>query len=247
MIGIPHPLTYVYLALYLIALVVLFAIPCAIQQWKRYVVYVSCVSLLFVVSWFFADIKDTCLPDTLRFSHVAGVAVGFVVRHLFDPQRILSRLCGLAVMLLIFVGGPAGYQYGKIVLFKRSLPSPIEVADAVHIDRGYKKECGMAVFMISPQTKLLIQTSTPADLLELWRVSDPEYSEWGRTPYQLTGSGVEAKDRWLNGIFCAHADDGQRQEIVDAVNGNDAFYARAENSGIVVIPKRNWLVYSYAD
>lgn len=245
MIGIPHPLTYVYLALYFIALAVLFTIPCVIKQWKRYVIYVSCVSLLLVASWFFADIRDPFLPDTLRFAHATGVAVGFV-RHL-DPQRIVSRLGGMAAMVLIFVGGPVGYQYGKILLFRLTLPRGIEVVDAVHVDQGFKKSCGMAVFQIGHQTQQLIQTSAPADLLNLWRASDTEYFEWGKTPYLLAGSGVEPKDRWLNGIFCAHIDEGQRQEVVDAISSNNAFYARAERSGIVVIPKRKWVAYSYAD
>lgn len=245
MIGIPHPLTYAYLALYFIALAVLFAIPCVIKQWKRYVIYVSCVSLLFVAIWFFADSKDRFLQETLRFAHATGVAVGFV-RHL-DPQRIISRLGGWAAMLLVFVGGPAGYQYGKVLLFKFSLPSRIEVTDVVHVDQGFRKSCGMAVFQMSPRTQQLVQSSAPAELLNLWRAGDQEYFEWGKTPYQLAGSGVEPKDRWLNGIFCAHINEGRRQEVVDAVSSNSAFYARAESSGIVVMPERNWVVYSYAE
>ena len=245
MIGIPHPLTYVYLALYFMALAVLFAIPCVVKQWKRYVIYVSCVSLSFSANWFFADIGDPFLPDTLRIAHVTGVAVGFV-RHL-DPQKIVSRLGGLAAMLLVFLGAPVGYQYVKVLLFKLTLPSSIAVIDTVHVDQGFKKSCGMVLFQIGPQTQQTIQANSPADLLNLWRTSDPEYYDWGVTPYQLAGNGAESKDRWLNGIFCAHIDERLRQEVVDAVSSNKAFYARAQDSGVVVIPERNWVAYSYAN
>ncbi len=244
MIGIPHPLIYGYLALYYLVLAVLLVVPCLIKQWKRYVIYVSCVSLLFVAHWFLAGIEDSLLLDPLRFAHAMGVALGFV-RHL-DPQRIVSRLGGLGAMLFVFIGVPTGYQYGKVLLFKLTLPSSIAVADTIHVDQGFKKSCGMVLFQIGSQTQQTIQTNSPADLLSLWRMSDPKYYEWGVTPYQLAGNGAESKDRWLDGVFCAHIDEGLRQEVADAVSSNKAFYARAQNSGVVVIPERNWVAYSYA-
>lgn len=129
------------------------------------------------------------------------------------------------------------------------IPKNIEIKNSQYTSKGLGVSCEIATFSIPqyPSNKINEFNSH----LEIRKVRNLVYSEWKKSPYKLTGNGLEITDRWLNGIVCSKIDEVYKQEIIKGLESSGSFYTKASYDnlyvGLILIPKMNLLVFSFSN
>lgn len=192
--------------------------------------------------------------QTLRYSHFLGVCLSFLFRLKSQNKYSLrvqpQPLAVVLIFALAFLVMPLTFEYIKGKWYSSFIPENINIKHAQYVSRGLDEKCEIATFSISQYSfdKLdEFNNNLETRKSRYYNSNNLIYSEWQKTPYKLTGSGLEKPDRWLNGIVCSKIDETYKQEIIKSLENPDSFYAKTSYAGLIVIPKMHLLVFSFSN
>lgn len=265
MIGIYNPFPMIFACLLLL---ILFLLPIIIRPWRWFVIYSFFASILFLVLWHMPEYDDKAIRtirfgylfgvffsiQTLRYSHFLGMCLSFLFRLKSQNKhslRVQPRpIIVVLIFALVFLGAPLTFEYVKGKWYSSFIPENIEIKHAQYVSRGLGAKCEIATFSISQYSfdKLdEFNNNSETRKSRHYNSNNFIYNEWQKTPYKLTGNGLEKTDRWLNGIVCSKIDEAYKQEIIKGLESPDSFYAKTSYTSLIVIPRMNLLVFSFSN
>ena len=162
----------------------------------------------------------------------------------------------LAVVFLYF-----GYVEFRVWIadgFKDRIPIELKIDETVLVDgdMGGLGWCGVAIFKLQSDTLNNVRNIGLPAFSEASRSRNKnrisgdyqQYSLWRETPYIETGDGLTLQDRWLGGMVCAKNMTSQlKKSFYKALASNGSYYAKSNDSGLVVIPSLEIVAFIYFD
>lgn len=131
--------------------------------------------------------------------------------------------------------------------WKKGIPTGIEVSKNIDVgaEYGLFGGCGYAVFELAPNTLSLINTGGINSLSNTGISRYDDFGEWQKTPI-ATVSPESTVDFWEMGMSCGSPsmDSELQNEVQEALNNQNSFYALASHAGLIVIPKLKLIVVS---
>lgn len=160
------------------------------------------------------------------------------------------RAVWLGLIAAVFLAR-VGWNELEARWYRSLLPAAIEVDGVVSIDgsSGPREGCGAAVFALHPAFVERLRVEGVRALSEAHQArgeTKPYFSfgAWHETPYAPAMPAEQPADSWLSGLDCG-TDDDLHTRIDSALAQPGAYYARAAESGLIVIPSLGWVVLSY--
>jgi len=154
----------------------------------------------------------------------------------------------LVIAGLVLVVGMA-YKLFQWQWYLGALPVQIEVDGVVSIadSGGIREGCGAAVFALSRGTLDRLQDHGIAALADAHQGRERNgaynaFGAWRETP--STGQEKDV-DLRLSGMDCGGLDEALQQRIFAAVAQPGSYYATAAESGLIVIPSLQIVVFSF--
>ena len=171
------------------------------------------------------------------------------------PQGDMRGAMKLSLMALSIVAAfllaTRGCASFNSYWYEGYLPQAIEIEELLFIEDsgGFREGCGAAVYKMDGLSLENIRTHGLDALSEAKqprRHKAREYSDWKETPY------IEPKDEivrngWLTGMNegCSDIPSEMERDINEALREPGSFYATGHESGLIVIPKRGWIIFSH--
>ena len=141
--------------------------------------------------------------------------------------------------------------------FKDRIPSELKISETLLVDgdMGGLGWWGVAIFRLQSDTLDKLRATGLQALAGARRSKNKnsisgeyqEYSPWRETPYIETGDGMTLEDRWLGGMVGANMKPELSKSIEKALRSGGSYYAKSNDSGLVVIPSLGLVAYIYFD
>lgn len=169
----------------------------------------------------------------------------------------------IRVLITILIGmGCIYWAYGVFQEwiaddFKDRIPSELKISETLLVDgdMGGLGWWGVAIFRLQGDTLGKLRTTGLQALAGARRSRNPgsingkykEYSPWRETPYIETGDGMTLADRWLGGMVGSNMKPELSKGIENALRTDGSYYAKSNDSGLIVIPSLGIVAYIYFD
>lgn len=168
-----------------------------------------------------------------------------------DMKRTLKfswmALAAVAAFLLAARGCTRFNSYW----YEGYLPRAIEVDESLFVEDsgGIREGCGAAIYKVDATSLERIRRNG-LDALRGAKQAKwhevREYSDWKETPYVEPQVEI-VRNGWLTGMNegCSDIPSHIQRDIAEALRELGSFYATGHESGLLLIPKRGWIIFSY--
>lgn len=177
-----------------------------------------------------------------------GLTEGLPQGDMRGAMKLSLMALSIVAALFLAARGCAGLNS---YWYEGYLPQAIEVEELLFIEDsgGLREGCGAAIYKMDGPSLERIRTNgldALRDAKQARRHKAREYSDWKETPY------IEPKDEmvrngWLTGMNegCSDIPSEMERGINEALREPGSFYATGHESGLIVIPKRGWIIFSH--
>ncbi|MBS3018391.1 hypothetical protein DJFAAGMI_01123 [Comamonas sp. PE63] len=162
------------------------------------------------------------------------------------------KLSGMALAALAaFLLATRGCARCSSYWYEGYLPEAIEVEGSVFVEDsgGVREACGAAIYKIDASSLQRIRTEG-LDAIRTARQAKRhqarEYGDWKETPYVEPQAEI-VRNGWLTGMNegCSDIPSHIQRDIAEAMREPGSFYATGHESGLLLIPKRGWIIFSH--
>jgi hypothetical protein len=167
-------------------------------------------------------------------------------------RRAVKAAAALVVLAVVVIAGRLAWSRAQAHWYEGQLPEQIHIGGMVHsgVMQALIDGCGAVVFTMGDDTVQALRRDglralQGAGQARAHKAPRDAYGPWQATPHRPTGDGMTTADRWLLGLNCADLPADLGDTIEQALAGEGAFYATRPESGLILIPTRRLVVFSF--